>query len=465
MQQEIETVTAMALQEASLPPVPQGHEEGAAAAVGRDDGRQANSWMITKFEPSQKEINLFNLNGLTKGVRYAAWQVEKCPTTGRVHMHIYLQLNRSQRRKWVQAIELTDAEGSKFKPFENCHCDIPRGSPEQARDYCQKPEGHIPAEQGGGRWNMGEFKTQGQRTDIKEAGAAILAGRKLTEIDPAVLVKYAGNLLKIQQFVTPPDRRGKLKIITIIGGTGIGKSWATRDLYPNAFVHNTGNSGGWFDGYQHHEVVVFEEYKGHIPLGKFLNLLDPFPLRVEVKGAYVPAFYTVVFIISNSAPNEWYANIDERRGSELAALYRRLSYPEGPTYIEIDKSKGVEDGREELHQKLKLALVGATPEPAPDPYFAQQEAAAAREEEERHIVARAMSGEESMAMVIDEEAAAATQEEEHEEEESCALAGPKALKRGRAMIIASDGETMARACTLQSLLQSVDEELIAQQGH
>ena len=263
---------------------------------------------------------------------------------------------------------------------------------------------------------MGEFKTRGQRTDIKDAAAAVLAGKKLTEIDPTVLVKYAGNLLKIQQFVNPPDRRGKLIIITIIGGTGIGKSWATRDLYPNAFVHNTGNTGGWFDGYQQHEVVIFEEYKGHIPLGKFLNLLDPFPLRVAVKGAYVPAFYTVVFIISNSAPNDWYGNIDERCGSELAALYRRLQYPEGQRYIEIDKQKSVEDGREELHQRLKLALEGATPAPAPDPYFAQkeEEAAAQGRSEEIRIIEGLMREEEGMAIVEEEKELPETQEEEQD---------------------------------------------------
>lgn len=51
-----------------------------------------------------------------------------------------------------------------------------------------------------------------------------------------------------------------------------------------------------------------------------LQLLDRYPLRVEVKGSFVPFVSRRVIITSNVPPDEWYPNIRDR-----SPLMRRLT--------------------------------------------------------------------------------------------------------------------------------------------
>ena len=59
-------------------------------------------------------------------------------------------------------------------------------------------------------------------------------------------------------------------MVTIIGGTGIGKSHIVHELYPDVYIVNMGNSGLWWDGYVGQEAVMFEEFKGQVQLQKML---------------------------------------------------------------------------------------------------------------------------------------------------------------------------------------------------
>lgn len=140
-----------------------------------------------------------------------------------------------------------------------------------------------------------------------------------------------------------PDRQ--LKIITIIGPTACGKSYAAHNLFPDHAKWIPGNGGAWFSNGDA-PVLLFEEFAGQIPIQKMLTLLDHYPLQLEYKGSMSPALYTTVVITSNVSPDHWYANtiknaknieecarlgisIDEaeRRYKEsLKALYDRIGF-------------------------------------------------------------------------------------------------------------------------------------------
>jgi len=51
-----------------------------------------------------------------------------------------------------------------------------------------------------------------------------------------------------------------------------------------------------------------------------LQLLDRYPLRVEVKGSSVPFVSRRIIITSNASPDEWYPNIRDR-----TPLMRRIT--------------------------------------------------------------------------------------------------------------------------------------------
>lgn len=98
-------------------------------------------------------------------IRYAVWQREKCPETGKLHIQMYAESFKNLTLKqWKSAVG-----------DETAHVERRRGTREQAIAYCKKDESRdeeAPHE-------FGELKTaQGRRTDLevkKERIAVILS--------------------------------------------------------------------------------------------------------------------------------------------------------------------------------------------------------------------------------------------------------------------------------------------------
>jgi len=156
--------------------------------------------------------------------------------------------------------------------------------------------------------------------------------------------------MKLCSLATSPYRPN-IQVYTLVGETGIGKSYAVYSRFPNAYRPLLGNSGIWFDGYHGQDVILLEEFKGQIQLQKLLQLLDSYPVLLEVKGGSIPAMYTKVFITSNYDANQWYADEKFKRNSEFQALYRRVGYCRGNTTNYIYATD-----RKELNSKLDIAL-------------------------------------------------------------------------------------------------------------
>jgi len=314
----------------------------------------ARAWCFTENNPTR--TNLFP-DGLPTNVKYVVYQLER-GEQGTPHLQGYIYLARTQRNTWLRKLESRTAEGESFHVFERAALFVARGNPDQNKKYCTKAEGRIE-----GPWELGEFpRGSGDRTDLREAAMELQRTGDIRTIDPAIFLKYASGCLKLAA-LAPPPRRDNLKVITIVGPSGIGKSYAVHDLYPDVYVVNMGNSGLWWDGYTGQPAVLFEEFKGQVQLQKMLQILDPYPLRLEIKGGLVPARFSIVFITSNTMPSEWYENKDGRRDAELAALDRRLE-TESPTnhapvrFIHVD-------ARDELHRRLDRAMSIAAAPPSP----------------------------------------------------------------------------------------------------
>lgn len=120
-----------------------------------------------------------------------------------------------------------------------------------------------------------------------------------------------------------PDRPD-LKIITIVGPTACGKSYAAHHLLPDHAKCFYGNSGAWFSNGDA-PVLLIEEFSGQIPLQKMLTILDHYPFQLEEKGGFSPALYTTVVITSNITPDHWYANFVKQ--GKMAEEAMRLGIP------------------------------------------------------------------------------------------------------------------------------------------
>jgi len=330
----------------------------AAAPVEAEARGVSRAWCFTWNNPTHR---ILFPDGLPANTKYLVYQVER-GEQGTEHLQGYIAFDKPFRLSGVRKLEFKTAERASVFPFQSAHLAKAKGNAVQNKAYCTKPEGRV-----AGPWELGEAPKQGDRTDLKEAAEELMRSGDIRAIDPAVFLKYASGCLKLAA-LAPPPRRDNLKVITIVGPTGIGKSYSVHDLYPDVYCVNMGNSGLWWDGYTGQPAVMFEEFKGQVQLQKMLQILDPYPLRLEIKGGLVPARFTIVFITSNYTPDKWYKNEDGFRDAEMAALARRLDIgdatriparPDGVRYIKVDS-------RDELHQRIDLAMQIAdlTPKPA-----------------------------------------------------------------------------------------------------
>lgn len=67
-------------------------------------------------------------------------------------------------------------------------------------------------------------------------------------------------------------------------------------------------SGQWFDGYEGHESVIFDDTDptSFIMRATFLKLFDRYPMSVPIKGGFVEWHPRRAFITSNFHPNDLY---------------------------------------------------------------------------------------------------------------------------------------------------------------
>ena len=206
----------------------------------------------------------------------------------------------------------------------------------EAAQYCMKDETHPP---GSYRWRWGTLKECQKRRSREELEETVIEEvddlkkkfKPAAEINSQVLARpgflAAYNALTADMLGV---YRPNLKIVTMVGPPGTGKSFAINTLFPKAGRAIIGNGGTWFAN-PTSTVMVFEEFAGQIPLQKMLKLLDPYPMALEVKGGMRPAMYTLAIITSNTRPDGWYRNEEQdgKRSDALLALWDRLGFSNG----------------------------------------------------------------------------------------------------------------------------------------
>ncbi|ASM90388.1 replication associated protein [Hudisavirus sp.] len=244
---------------------------------------------------------------------------------GTPHYQGFVILKRRNRLTWLKS------------NFNNrAHWEKTRGTDLEAAQYCMKDDTHPP---GSYRWRWGTLKECQKRRSREELEETVIEEvdelkkkfKPAAEINSQVLARpgflAAYNALTADMLGV---YRPNLKIVTMVGPPGTGKSFAINKLFPKAGRAIIGNGGTWFAN-PTATVMVFEEFAGQIPLQKMLKLLDPYPMALEVKGGMRPAMYTLAIITSNTRPDGWYKNEEQdgKRSDALLALWDRLGFSNG----------------------------------------------------------------------------------------------------------------------------------------
>jgi hypothetical protein len=226
-------------------------------------------------------------------IGYIIYQLER-GESGTNHLQGYIELSQRLRfnvlRKWY--------------PW---HIEKRRGHQDDAIAYCSKEDTRIE-----GPWEWGKRKSQGKRTDIDSAYAAVRNGQtklEITENFATVDAKYFKALDRLRTLLQEQSTRTfrSLRVTVLWGDAGTGKTRKAVSESNNYYILNQpGGQNLWWDGYEGQEHLIIDDFSGWIKYRLLLKILDGYQLRLSIKGGFTYAQWTKVTLTSNKSPKEWY---------------------------------------------------------------------------------------------------------------------------------------------------------------
>lgn len=287
--------------------------------------------------------------------RYLCYQEEICPTTGRHHQQGYIEFTRTRKLSWL--IKYI-ASGP--------HYEIARGTLEDNKKYCSKPESAVPNT----FVEAGTPMSQGQRTDLADVYNDIKAGKTIREVVDLhfpVYVKYHAGIEKAMMHLVKP-RDAFPDVYLLVGPTRTGKSSFPNRFFKEEEIHRQlclKTDKPFWGRYSQQKVVVLDEFTGQWSADYLKQLLDRYPITVDTKGGQLSFNSPVVFITSNKVPEHWWEGKED-----LAPIYSRFK-----SYLLYESG----DYREVIHRyqsasievapfnEIPPSLLASIPIPPPPP--------------------------------------------------------------------------------------------------
>jgi len=290
------------------------------ADESKSRGSYSKYWCFTSFKQELK-LDLPSQSPLTNDVTYIVVQREKAPDTGREHWQGYIEFSCKKRMASVQAVIGDDT----------AHCELRRGTAEQAAGYCKKLEsrapGSVPIELG--------VISKPVANQMVAVADAIREGASYEDICneyPSAILRYGRGVLALigQRDAKVEHTYRKLRVFELIGAAGTGK---TRLAFEHANKHHarstyvkqwTKGTTSWWDGAEDATCVILDDFCGDAPLDEFLTLLGGYghnALR-QTKGGHIRLKKLREVIITSNVPHwEWYPNA---RREHQEAIARRI---------------------------------------------------------------------------------------------------------------------------------------------
>jgi len=148
-----------------------------------------------------------------------------------------------------------------------------------------------------------------------------------------ILDNTIGNPMQLQwaekcrKYLNTPVAQERI-IFWFWGPSGTGKSSNMWDkIYETKQEYWTHPGGRFCDGYDQHEVAVFDDFRlGEFSVTKLLQICDRYPCSVETKGGSQGWCAKMIFFSSLISPEEMFARI----GEETYQITRRITFCIGP---------------------------------------------------------------------------------------------------------------------------------------
>lgn len=225
---------------------------------------------------------------------------------GTPHLQGYVSF-RSRRTRRQVATDLG---------LQRAHIEVARGSPRQNIDYCQKDGAFL---------EFGEAPAgAGSRSDLLAVQELLAGGssvRDIAESHFGVFLRYQRALRQYADFFAEV-RNWPTEVRVYWGASGAGKTRAVYAEFEQSDVYSHPGSV-WFDGYEGQKVVLFDDFGGsEFKITYLLKLLDRYPMRVPIKGAFAQWVPRFIILTSNHSPDEWYPNA---KPMHVRAMKRRFT--------------------------------------------------------------------------------------------------------------------------------------------
>lgn len=249
---------------------------------------KSRAYQLT-LNQTDKFEGLINEFRKLKSCDYRIACLEKAPTTGHEHIHLYVHFNNPYKLS------------KKIMSF-GAHVEICKGSPKQNIDYIEK-DGNVILEEG-------ERPRQGccSVKDLKE----------ITNPDDLNWNQYNTwkNIKATPKKTKLSEWKKDVKIYFIYGPSGIGKTDKSEEILRSENVDE-------FEEVKHvgefwHGVVdgqgacIYDDFRdSHMTASEFINFIDYRSHNLNVKGGSVKNNYNLIIITSVQDPYMIYKNIDD----------------------------------------------------------------------------------------------------------------------------------------------------------
>lgn len=183
--------------------------------------------------------------------------------------------------------------------------------------------------------SLGESKKQGSRTDIFELKSFIDNTENCTI--QSVAENFFSSFLRyrpaIQSYVLSKamKRDFKSEVTLLFGAAGTGKSRFAQFICSENGTkpYYVKDHSKWYDNFDGISDIIYDDFYGSMQFSQLLQILDRYPINVEVKCGVINFAPQRIFITSNKWYLFWYMNSNKSHSLpdikvRMEALYRRI---------------------------------------------------------------------------------------------------------------------------------------------
>lgn len=295
------------------------------------NGATSRSWPFTWFPPNgvlpEDPQALADEILRNKKTKFIVFQLEKCPTTDRMHYQGFFQvLGKGGVRKRA-ALALLEPH----MPQVSLNPMYRKATPLDNVGYCTKEETRVD-----GPWYAGDYPSgQGKRTDldtfVREYIASGFSNKRALDSAPGLFLRFGAHLKRVKEaYYEPPrdfDYRAKPRVVVLYGPTGTGKSFRANLLFPEAYRWTDPDGKALYAyNYRGQSDHILEDFTGWAKYRWLLTFLDRGIIHVNTCGSGSECPRSNIVITSDRPPIDWYPNLfqSDQEGNMYKQLRRRI---------------------------------------------------------------------------------------------------------------------------------------------